>query len=136
MARSPGTANARRSSLGKNLRTARIQLRCAQSGGFRARRKPNNIRLRDRPPLLLSGFCLLAGAQGEAAAKRIQSSVSPDYIKYGEQQCNEGGHVSFGNERPGSRPNVAKPNVIKQHGKFVVSQQPVAGKMFGGKPQP
>ena len=30
---------------------------------------------------------------------------------------------------------MAKPSLIKQHGKFVASQHSVAGKMFGGKPQ-
>jgi hypothetical protein len=36
---------------------------------------------------------------------------------------------------PGSRPYAAKSGPIKQRGKFIVIQQPVAGEMFGGKPQ-
>jgi hypothetical protein len=61
--------------------------------------------------------------------------VSPDCIEYSEQQCNEGRHVSLGNEAPGSKSNATKPSLIKQHDEFVVSRRSVAGKMFGGKPQ-
>ena len=45
--------------------------------------------------------------------------MSAHCIKYGEQHCDDGGHVALGNEGPGSKPTAAKSSLIKQRREFV-----------------
>jgi hypothetical protein len=52
-------------------RKARIALGSAKPFGFRESRRPKDIRSRDGPPLLLSGFRFFPCAQRKTATKRI-----------------------------------------------------------------